>query len=61
MTKTKKIAKKKKTVEKFRVTKEQQYKDFDCQAQARRHLIECLDCDAITFCSITKVDVEEEQ
>jgi len=42
----------------YRVKKEKQWRDFDTQEEARRHLIECLEKGAITFCSIIKKKVE---
>ena len=57
MAKAKKI--KKTLMEKYRVIKDRQWRDFDCQEDARQHLIICLEKGAITFCSIERVEVPE--
>jgi len=60
MAKKKETAPKKKMVERYRVMKGEQWRDFETQYGAREHLIECLSNGAITFCSIKKVKVAEE-
>jgi len=49
--------KKKKRV--YRVMKDQQWRDFGSQEEARKHLIVCLESGVITFCSLQYVEVED--
>ena len=48
----------KKIVKKYRVMKNEQWRDFDTQDGARNHLIKCLESKSITFCSLQEVESE---